>query len=149
MVKLFIYACVTIFTLSFIHSFSYFGHEIIVSIASKLLSQSAVSATKNLLPPKYSALKFAANWADSVKNSTEYSWTESLHYINTNDYAPYNCTENFVAVGSNVVSAVANYTNILNDPFKEHEIKSEALLLIIHLVADLHQPLHGNSQHDV
>jgi hypothetical protein len=47
-----------------------------------------------------------------------------------------------------VVSALHQLLTVLGDPRQDRSIRQEALRWVVHLVADIHQPLHAIDDHD-
>lgn len=127
---------------SLISAYTHFGHEMIVSMAEKLLNPVTRERVYSLLHLEFPTLKSAASWADAIKYKPEWAWSEKLHYVNVSDHAPEYCQLRFEAVGDNIVGAVANYTNRITS--SDRNIQQEALLFLIHLIGDLHNPLHSN-----
>jgi hypothetical protein len=149
------------------------GHEIVATIAQIHLHPSVFPTLCSVL--NYSSpnpdepqchLAPVATWADKFKYQMR--WSASLHYINAlDDHPPQSCT--FPGArgwagrqGGNVLSAIRNVTNILEQQAVPSDIgagghpdvlANEALKFLVHFLGDMHMPLHlagrdrgGNSQ---
>jgi S1/P1 Nuclease len=80
----------------------------------------------------------AANWMDDSRGNSYYNYMRTWHYIDMDKgekYTP-SSERNILTV---LHSAILNLRNYKNLPKKD--VKRD-LLLIFHLVGDLHQPLH-------
>ncbi len=145
------------------------GHEMVALIAEHHLNPRALAAVTALLQsqPVDSALhRFckpdtpdlmadAATWADDAKKTEK---TETWHYMDIplgvkhGDLDPY-CkpvgpSSNGGARPGCLLSALRYNLNILHD-YKESDFeRARALRYLIHLIGDLHQPLHSTSNND-
>jgi hypothetical protein len=87
-----------------------------------------------------------ASWADEVRQQRPE--TNSWHYVNivigSRGYdARRDCGD-----GACVVAQIEKDRRILSDPRAPGPAKAEALRFLIHLVADMHQPLHAADRGD-
>ena len=84
------------------------------------------------------SLADVATWADEQR---EVPGSGPWHYVNVpiteSRYDP-----KFCPPGGCVVSKVADFKRVLMDPRTEKDQKWQALKFLVHLIADLHQPLH-------
>jgi hypothetical protein len=86
------------------------------------------------------SLDEAANWPDEMRSNPEPFWQKTStpwHYVTLNgiiyDHAP---------PQGDALEALNHYTATLRDPNASLTDKQTALRFIVHLVGDLHQPLH-------
>ncbi len=90
--------------------------------------------------PKLSTFVSSSIWADIVKENG-FSLFDKYHYINF-PYDPQSILKNHVAPSENVVTFIETATKALKNkriaPFE----RALMLRLLIHCVADIHQPLH-------
>jgi hypothetical protein len=82
-------------------------------------------------------------WADSLND-----WTSSLHFVNV----PYHHCTGFEAkrdCGKEcTVYAMANYVADVMDPNASRQDKNVAMKMLIHLMGDLHNPVHMGFRED-
>ncbi len=112
------------------------GHAIVAEIAFHYLSEDEKAKLISYLQGM--TVDDAANWMDEVRSDPKYSYTASWHYIN------------IPRGGLYVPSDKADIVNALNatlDDLKSNkDIKGDQisidLLILLHLVGDIHQPLH-------
>lgn len=126
------------------------GHRVIAEIAERNLNKKAQKNVKDLLDNQHMA--FWANWPDFIKSDTTKRWdhTHIWHFVN----APAGMSkEEFVEfinnmTQDNVYSAIKSLKTTLADKTKSKEERKEALVFLIHLVGDMHQPMHTGREED-
>jgi hypothetical protein len=124
------------------------GHQLVASIAQRLLSPKARECLTQILQPSSLDLAAIAPWADRVKHTRAYFWTASLHYINPiQDFPPGTCAPDFSDVRTpdrTLLTAIKNYTERLGDESLHRWGREEALRFLVHFIGDSEQPLHRN-----
>ncbi|MCH5220001.1 MAG: S1/P1 nuclease [Muribaculaceae bacterium] len=114
------------------------GHDVTAAIAEAHLTAEAQAMVNDLLDGK--SIIYWANWLDNASNTPEYRYTKTWHYKNINEGVPYE------AMGLNpsgdVVRAIRTQYQALIDPEQSKEEKALALKILVHLVGDMHQPMH-------
>lgn len=119
------------------------GHRIIARTAAAQLSSEARRAVKQLLGRE--SLAAVSTWADEVRpNRPE---TSSWHYVNIpiwesryrNDFCP---------PAGCVIGTLETQQKILADRTRSRAERAEALKWVVHLVGDLHMPLHAGDRGD-
>ncbi|MCW8807027.1 MAG: S1/P1 nuclease [Rhodanobacter sp.] len=129
------------------------GHSVVAELAQQHLSPSAETEVEQLLAPEHTrSLADIANWADQVQDdparASLWAQTRSQHYINFHaancDYVPPRDCRG----GRCVVAGLQYYVNILSDRRQPSAARREALKFVVHLVADIHQPLHAGYRND-
>ncbi|WP_167019827.1 S1/P1 nuclease [Chitinophaga sp. Cy-1792] len=124
------------------------GHQTIGKIAQNHLSPKASLAVKDLLGDQ--SLADVASWADEVRNQDEYKETAPWHFLNLPlglDRKAFE-TQVLATPDQNVFSALTQLEKELADPATPREKKIVALKFIVHLVGDLHQPMHISRKED-
>ena len=87
-------------------------------------------------------------WTDEIKPDRKWDWAKPLHYVNVKPGADSFDLERDCPEVACVVSAIERFSKVLrrgprprtNPPTKEERVQT--LKFLIHLVGDLHQPLH-------
>ena len=139
--RLFIGAAATALALAPAPAFAWgkTGHRVVAAIADAQLSGLARAHVKELLGPAES-LAEAANWPDEMKSNPLPFWRKTAnpwHYVTLNgilyDEAP---------PEGDALEALNRFSATLRDPDASLVDKQLALRFIVHLVGDLHQPLH-------
>jgi len=127
------------------------GHRVIAEIAQMNVNQNTnkkINALLNNLPMAY-----WANWPDFIKSDKTGEWdhTHIWHYVN----APGNMAKSdFISYirnvkQQNVYSEIPKLADILRDNVSSPEQKRTALIFLIHLMGDAHQPMHVGREEDL
>ena len=114
------------------------GHRVVAALADAQLSGLARAHVKELLGVE--SLDEAATWPDDMRSAPGQFWQKTAtpwHYVTLNgivyDHAPSE---------GDALEALSRYRATLQDPKASLADKQLALRFIVHLVGDLHQPLH-------
>ncbi|RAL44823.1 hypothetical protein DM860_003582 [Cuscuta australis] len=134
------------------HAWGKEGHFVICKIAQEYLTEEALQAVKNLLPDEAEGeLANVCDWADQVRHHAHYSWSKTLHYVDTPDFLcnykySRDCHDTRRHKDRCVTAAIYNYTEQLLDHSNSNsETKynlTESLMFLSHFIGDVHQPLH-------
>ena len=115
------------------------GHRVVAAIADTQLSGLARAHVEEILGPGES-LDEAANWPDEMRSAPEPFWQKTAtpwHYVTLNgvvyDHAP---------PEGDALEALVRFSKTLQDPNASREDRQLALRFVVHIVGDLHQPLH-------
>jgi len=122
------------------------GHRVIAEIADGYLSPEARLAVEDILGPE--TLAEASTWPDFMRADPSEFWQETAnpwHYVTV---PPGKTYEDIGAPEQgDAVSALGRFSGTVRDPEAAGEKQALALRFIVHIVADLHQPLHvGNGE---
>ena len=118
------------------------GHRVCGQIAESYLTPKARKAVQDILG--YESIAMASNWADFIKSDPAFSYLSSWHYIDFDKAYTYPEMQDFLAHDTNTDA----YTklNFLIGELKKKDITKENRLLylrmLIHIVEDVHQPMH-------
>lgn len=115
------------------------GHDTTCAIAARHLDKKARSAVRRLLEGK--TIVYYAAWMDQASNNIpQYLHTKSWHYKNVDDGETFDNAR--LHPNGDILRAIDSQISILKDRESPCEKKSLALKFLIHLIGDLHQPLH-------
>lgn len=114
------------------------GHRIVARIAENHISAETARAVDELIGP--ASLARVAFWADQVRSDPAYRQTTTWHYVNIDDGKTYERSAKNPR--GDVVRAIRFYEGLLADRSKAPSERAVALKFLVHLVADVHQPLH-------
>ncbi|MDN7123902.1 S1/P1 nuclease [Pseudidiomarina sp. 1APP75-32.1] len=120
------------------------GHRITGKIAESYLSEDARAAITALLGPE--SLAEASTYADEMRSNPSEFWQETanpFHYVTLNE--PHNYHAEDCPPQGDAMSALTEFTATLQDPQASRDEKQLALRFIVHIIGDLHQPLHVGS----
>ena len=119
------------------------GHRTIGEIAEKHLSSKAKKQINLLL--NHQGLAITSTYGDDIKSDDRYDKYYSWHYVNFPFDKKYE--ESKKNKGGDIVMGIEHCIKILKDPLAKKDDKVFYLKFLIHLIGDLHQPLHvGRSQ---
>ncbi|MBX3595706.1 S1/P1 nuclease [Sphingomonas sp.] len=135
-----------------------YGHETVAAIAYKNVRPETKRAIDRLLrqqglleTPTCPArtIEEASVWPDCIKQlGPRFSYAYNWHYQNVNICKPFtlkgNCPD-----GNCVSAQIERQVKLLQDPKVPQREKVMALAFLVHLVGDLHQPLHAGDKGDL
>lgn len=124
------------------------GHRAIGKIAENHLTPKAKAAVEKLLGTE--SLAMVSTYPDEIRSYQQYAYTAPWHYVNLPDGLTYEAfsTQLKALDKPNVYKALLNCVADLKDPAKTNEEKVFALKFLVHLVGDLHQPMHTGHSED-
>lgn len=133
-------------------AWSALGHRLVAALAERHLSPAAEAQVKLLLAGEpVPTLAGVADWADRLRDldPERFKATSKWHYVNTPpgagcDYVPpRDCPD-----GECVIAAIEAQRRILADRSQPLEARRDALKFVVHLIGDIHQPMHANDRDD-
>lgn len=117
------------------------AHQAIALIAEERLSADAKAGIRDLLGADANISDAEiASWADQIKR--ERRDTAPLHYVNIPADSSGFDADRDGNNGANLIDAIGRFEAVLKDRTQPKESRAEALKFLVHLVGDLHQPLH-------
>lgn len=123
------------------------GHRVTGAIAERHLSAKARAAVDTLLPNE--SLAEASTYADEMRSNPAAFWQEQAgpwHYVTVP------AGKIYAEVGAprqgDAFSALQRFTRTLRDPDASIDAKRLALRFAVHIIGDLHQPLHAGNGTD-
>ena len=123
------------------------GHRVVAELAFRHMTPEALAAVEALLGDDFMAE--AATWPDEMRASPDPYFGRTAapyHYVNVPDGVSYKDSEKNPA--GDAVTALASFSATLKDPAASKQDKALALRYIIHIIGDLHQPLHAGHAED-
>ena len=123
------------------------GHRVIAQLAERHLSDRAKAEIRALLEPGES-LADASTWADEVRGQMRH--TAPWHYVDVPlDVSRYDDRFAGDEPGKGyIVPKIRELRLVLKDRTRPVEERRQALRFLVHLVEDLHMPLHVGENHD-
>jgi hypothetical protein len=120
------------------------GHRITGLTAEELLTPTARHEVQSLLGDE--TLADAATYMDTHRDELRQRWPESAHWHYDNkevcDTKPY-CRD-----GACATRQIEHWQRLLADKNNSRQQRALALRLLIHMIGDIHQPLHMADNHD-
>lgn len=121
------------------------GHEATAIIATDHLSSTAKAKINSMLISSDTFLK-AVNWPDSVRTQSQWHHTKPFHFTQVADNSTY-----FAHLGADgdAVRALVKAEDILRSDRSTKVQKRYAFKFLIHVLGDIHQPLHTGRPEDL
>lgn len=126
------------------------GHVIASKVAERNLSPEARKNLEKLLGPISISDTKICMFADTVRRNPDfpqYKTSDTWHYVNRPVGEEFSHKKH-CADGKCVVEKLEEFKKILGDATIESEDRLEALIFIVHLVEDMHQPMHCANRYD-
>lgn len=114
------------------------GHRVVARIASNHLTKSAREGVRRILGTE--SLEAASTWMDEIRSDPAYDFTHDWHWVTIPDGRMYASAEK--NPHGDVVGAITSILQQLRSDTVSLESKRILLRLLVHLVGDIHQPLH-------
>jgi hypothetical protein len=121
------------------------GHRVVGQIAENHLSPKAAKAVRELLGPD--SLAEVSNWADEIRSDPSWKRADPWHYVNIPDGETYETMSKNPA--GDVIVALKKFEATLRNPAAPKEERIQALKFMVHMIGDLHQPLHAGKRDDL
>lgn len=122
------------------------GHRAAAMIASARLCPAAAAAVEGLLGSM--TIAEVALWPDRIRSEAQWAHTRDWHYLNIGDDEPFSALIEGEPGHGRLLSAIRENLSLLVDKRAGDIRRREALGFVVHLVGDLHQPLHVGRSED-
>lgn len=119
------------------------GHRIVGEIAERQLTPDVKKIIYDILDGE--SLSSVSTWADEMRSNPEWRPFDKWHYVNLPldvEYPDADVPE------ENVVTIIERAVLILQSPSADKEMKKFYLKYLVHLVGDIHQPMHVGRYED-
>ena len=121
------------------------GHDIAAYVAEQHLSKKVAQKVTSVLEGH--SLVYYANWMDNASHTKEYAYTSTWHYANVDEGYTYETMPRNEK--GDVVGAVKSIVTQLCSGELTAQQENEAVRMLIHLVGDMHCPMHAGRKSDV
>lgn len=142
-----IFASTTGIIASKVNALGQTGHRVTGELAERHISQHTKNALKNILG--YETLAEASTWVDEMRTDPAEFWQKTAnpyHYVTVPQ------GETYVEVGApkqgDAVFALTQYSKVIKNKESSKKEKALAIKFIVHIIGDLHQPLHAGNGTD-
>jgi hypothetical protein len=120
------------------------GHRVTGKIAENHLTKKAKRNIDKLLKGK--SLAFVSTYADEIKSDRKYNNYSVWHYVNMQLDENYEASEKNTE--GDLVTGIETCIKILKDEKSSEDEKAFHLKMLVHLIGDLHQPMHIGKKED-
>jgi hypothetical protein len=127
------------------------GHRMVGELAARHVQPATKAEIDRLLAGEPDpTLAGVATWADDLRNSDadRFKATSRWHYVNTTDGTCHFVLARDCPGGQCVIGAIDAQRKLLADRSQPLEVRRDALKFLVHLVGDVHQPMHANNHPD-
>jgi hypothetical protein len=114
------------------------GHRVVGEIAAQNLTNKAKRNIEKLLGPE--GLAMVSTFADDIKSDRKYDSYRTWHYVNFEDGETYAESEKNPL--GDLITGIEKCKQVILDPNASQKSKVFYLKMLVHLIGDLHQPLH-------
>lgn len=119
------------------------GHRVIGAIAQKNLSNRAERKITDLLDGH--SLAWVSTYMDEIKSDDSFDFARDWHWVTIPEGKTYSETDK--NPNGDLIEAIGRMKTVVAHKDTTKEARVQALKFLVHLVGDLHQPLHiGNGQ---
>ena len=130
------------------YSWGVLGHRVVGEIAQQHLTKKAKKELRKLIGSE--TLAWWSNWPDFIKSDSTWNHASPWHYVDLPGNMP---KEKFIEdlkklPGKNLYTQIQATMAELQDRSLSLEKRRTALFFLIHLIGDLHQPLHVDRDED-
>lgn len=130
-----------------VHAWGQTGHRVTGQIAELYLSPEANAAISLILENE--GLAEISTYADDKRSNPAHYWQKvagPYHYVTVPKGKTY--SEVGAPEKGDSYTAIQMYTKTLKDPLSSRSDKQLALKMVVHIIGDLHQPLHAGDGTD-
>jgi hypothetical protein len=143
MKKLFLVAC--LFAISHtILAWGATGHRATGKVADKYLNKKARKAIEKILGGQ--SIAMSATWMDEIRSDSAYDYTSDWHWVTIQDHDTYD--HSLKNPHGDLVQTLERVIAELKSHKLSAKEELERLKFLIHLVGDIHQPLHVGGGND-
>lgn len=114
------------------------GHDTVAFIAENHLTDATKAAVDSILDGKSPV--YWANWLDNASHTPAYAYTKTWHYKNVDADRTYEDMP--VNPAGDAILAIKQQVEILSNPDVNKEDAAFAMKILIHVMGDMHQPMH-------
>ena len=119
------------------------GHRIVGDIAADYLTPDARKEIDRVLG--HESMAIASTWMDEIKSDPAYDHTHDWHWVTIPDGMTYKETKK--NPNGDLINSIRTFIEELKSGSLSAEEEKKKLRMLIHLVGDIHQPLHvGNGK---
>jgi hypothetical protein len=120
------------------------GHRATGWIAAQHLNKKAKKALEKILNGH--SIAMVSTWMDEIRSDTTYNYTADWHWVTIQDGQTYEQSEK--NPNGDIIQTLERLIRELKSGKLDSRTESEYVKMLIHLVGDIHQPLHVGGGND-
>ena len=121
------------------------GHDTVAYIAEQNLSKRTLKRIQQVLGNH--SLVYVANWLDNASHTEEYAYTKTWHYVNV-DPSEGSYANSVKEPKGDAITAINSIVERLKSGELTAEQERAELMMLIHIVGDIHCPMHAGWKSD-
>lgn len=121
------------------------GHDIVACVAQNNVSKRTLRKVEKVLGGQ--SMVYVANWMDNASHTEEYAYTKTWHYVNVEPEEGSYRNSSKEPKGDVVVAVDTIIANLKSGELSPVEERAQ-LMMLIHLVGDMHCPMHAGHKSD-
>lgn len=121
------------------------GHRTVGEVAEKHLTHKAKKEIQKILG--HETLAVASNWMDDIKSVESYDYTHDWHWVTIPEGQIYEETKK--NANGDLIATIERLIVELSQGNLTPEQEAVKLKMLVHLVGDIHQPLHVGTGEDI
>lgn len=121
------------------------GHDTVAYIAEQHLSKRALKRVQEVLGGH--SMVYVANWLDNASHTDEFAHTKTWHYVNVDPEEGTYADSAKEPKGDAITAINAIVENLKSGELTPEEERVE-LMMLIHIVGDIHCPMHAGHKSD-
>tara|TARA_Y100000768_G_scaffold255476_1_gene194176 strand:+ start:41 stop:790 length:750 start_codon:yes stop_codon:yes gene_type:complete len=130
-----------VFLIHYLFAWGNTGHRVVGKVAEDRLSNKAKRQIKNIFG--HHDLAYLSFWSDEIRSDPNWEYASDWHYATIPDGELYEPGK----YPGQLIEKINEFSTIANSSKSDLEQKKQAIKWLVHLVGDLHQPLHvGNGK---
>jgi len=127
-------------------SYGDLGHKTVAALAWPQLTPFAKQNVERILGVGKAKFIRSSTWADRIKSNDQFNYLKPMHYVNLPESSNTYDRKRDCDKDNCIVEAIKTFSQIAKTGTKEHQ--KLALKMLVHLIADIHQPLHAGLKKD-
>lgn len=143
--KYFLPVCLLGFSSLIAYGWGQKGHDTTAYIAESHLTPITKAVIDEVLDGK--SIVYYSNWLDNASHTPKYAYSKTWHYKNIDSDQTFE--EAPLLESGDVVRAIYEQSEVLQNPYSSKEEKQLALKIVVHLLGDIHQPMHLGHASDI
>jgi hypothetical protein len=120
------------------------GHRVTGLVAEKYISKKARKELQRILGGQ--SLAMASTWMDEIRSDTSWNFTADWHWVTIQDGQGYDQSEK--NPNGDIIQTIEKIVAALKSKKLSAKEEIEQLKMLIHLIGDIHQPLHVGGGND-
>lgn len=121
------------------------GHDVVAYIAEQHLTPTTKVVVDSILNGQ--SMVYWSNWLDNASHTPKYAYTKTWHYKNIDAGVKYD--EAPIHPQGDVITGIQQQLEVLKFDKSTKQESALALKILIHLVGDMHQPMHMGHKSDL